>query len=292
MKQYFNCIGIVGRPRHSNALTTHEILYKWLIKRGYKVFIEYNISKKLKLNNPKTATLIEIGKLCDLAIVIGGDGNLLCAARILSYFNIKIIGINRGNLGFLTDLNPDNRFKKLSEVLSGNYFVENRFLLDVKIYKKKKLYKSSIAVNEVVLHPKYVAHMIEFEVYIDEQFAFSQRADGLIISTPTGSTGYSLSAGGPIIATSLEAILLIPMFPHTLSARPLVIRSDSIICLKFSHSEKNLNISCDSQIVLPINKNEHVLLRRSNYYLNLVHPKSYNYFKTLTAKLNWSKKFF
>lgn len=292
MKQYFNCIGIVGRPRHSNALTTHEILYKWLIKRGYKVFIEYNISKKLKLNNPKTATLIEIGQLCDLAIVIGGDGNLLCAARILSYFNIKIIGINRGNLGFLTDLNPDNRFKKLSEVLSGNYFVENRFLLDVKIYKKKKLYKSSIAVNEVVLHPKYVAHMIEFEVYIDEQFAFSQRSDGLIISTPTGSTGYSLSAGGPIIATSLEAILLIPMFPHTLSARPLVIRSDSIICLKFSHSEKNLNISCDSQIVLPINKNEHVLLRRSNYYLNLVHPKSYNYFKTLTAKLNWSKKFF
>ncbi|CAL4320696.1 NAD kinase [Buchnera aphidicola (Protaphis terricola)] len=292
MKQYFNCIGIVGYPRHSNAFLTHETLYKWLIKRGYKVFIEYNISKKLKLIQPNTATLLEIGKLCDLAIVIGGDGNLLSAARVLSYFNINIIGINQGNLGFLTDLNPDNRFKKLLEVLSGDYIIERRFLLDTKIYHKKKLYKSSIAINEVVLHPKNVAHMIEFQVYIDKKFAFSQRSDGLIISTPTGSTGYSLSAGGPIISTSLEAILLIPMFPHTLSARPLVIRSDSLICLKFSHLEKNLKISCDSQIVLPVNKNQYVLIRKSNYYLNLIHPKSYNYFQTLTSKLNWSKKFF
>lgn len=292
MKQYFSSIGIVGRPRYSNALITHEILYKWLIKKGYKVFIEYNISKKLKLKNPKTATLIEIGQFCDLAIVIGGDGNLLCAARILSYFNIKIIGINRGSLGFLTDLKPDKQFKKLLEVLSGEYFIENRFLLDVEIYKRKKLCKSSIAINEVVLHPEYVAHMIEFEVYVNKKFAFSQRSDGLIISTPTGSTGYSLSAGGPIIETSLEAILLIPMFPHTLSARPLVIRSDSVICLKLSNFEKDLKISCDSQIVLPVEKNEYVLLKKSNYYLNLIHPKSYNYFKTLTSKLNWSKKLF
>lgn len=292
MKQYFNCIGIVGRPRHSSALMTHEILYKWLTKKGYQVFIEYNISKKLNLKNPKTATLTEIGQLCDLAVVIGGDGNLLFTARILSYFNIKIIGINRGNLGFLTDLNPDNRFKKLSEVLSGKYLIENRFLLDVMIYKKEKISKSSIAINEVVLHPKNVAHMIEFEVYINESFAFSQRSDGLIISTPTGSTGYSLSAGGPIIETSLEAILLVPMFPHALSARPLVIRSDSVICLRFSKIETDLKISCDSQIVLPVNKNEYVFIRRSNYYLNLIHPKSYNYFKTLTSKLNWSKKFF
>ena len=292
MKQYFNCIGIVGRPRRSSALITHERLYKWLTKKGYQVFIEHNISKKLNLKNPKTATLIEIGRLCDLAVVIGGDGNLLFTARILSYFNIKIIGINRGNLGFLTDLNPDNKFKKLSEVLSGKFSIENRFLLDVKIYKKEKISKSSIAINEVVLHSKNVAHMIEFQVYINEKFSFSQRSDGLIISTPTGSTGYSLSAGGPIIETSLEAILLVPMFPHTLSARPLVIRSDSVICLKFSNTESDLKISCDSQIVLPINKNEYVFIRRSNYYLNLVHPKSYNYFQTLTSKLNWSKKFF
>ncbi|AWH90584.1 NAD(+) kinase [Buchnera aphidicola (Melanaphis sacchari)] len=292
MKKYFNCIGIIGCPRNSSALIIHEILYQWLLKKGYKVFIEHNISKKLKIKNPNTATLIEISQYCDLAIIIGGDGNFLFAARILSYSKIKIIGINLGNLGFLTDLNPDNRFKKLSDVLSGNYLIENRFLLDAKIYKEKKICQTSIAINEVVLHSQHIAHMINFEVYIDEKFAFSQRSDGLIISTPTGSTGYSLSAGGPIIAASLEAFLLVPMFPHTLSSRPLVIHSDSVICLKFPDTENNLKISCDSQIVLSINKNEHVYIRRSNYNLNLIHPKSYNYFDTLNSKLNWSKKFF
>lgn len=292
MKQHFTCIGIVGNPRHASALITHETLYKWLIKKGYSVFIEHIIARELKLKNPHTATLIEIGQSCDLAVVIGGDGNLLCAARVLSLYDIKIIGINRGNLGFLTDLNPDTGLKTLSEVLSGDYFLENRFLLDAQVCQKKIISKSSIAINEVVLHPNHLDHMIEFEVYIDGQFSFSQRADGLIVSTPTGSTGYSLSAGGPIIAASLDAIVLVPMFPHTLSARPLVIRNDSIICLKFSNIESNLKISCDSQIVLPIKKGECVFIRRSSYYLNLIHPKSYNYFETLTSKLNWSKKFF
>lgn len=292
MKQSFSSIGIIGRPRYTSALITHEKLYKWLVQNGYKVFIESSIAQELKLDNPKTATLIEIGQSCDLAIIIGGDGNLLCAARILSLYDIKIIGINRGNLGFLTDLNPDTSLKKLSSVLSGKYFIENRFLLDVKICQKKNISKSSIAINEVVLHTKHLAHMIEFEVYIDNKFSFSQRADGLIISTPTGSTGYSLSAGGPIIATSLDAIVLVPMFPHTLSSRPLVIHSDSVICLKFSNVESNLKVTCDSQNILTIKKNECVFIRRSSYYLNLIHPKNYNYFKTLNAKLNWSKKFF
>ena len=263
-----------------------------MIKNGYEVFIEASIAKELKLDDAKIATLIEIGQFCDLAIIIGGDGNLLCAARILSFYDTKIIGINRGNLGFLTDLNPDTSLKKLSEVLSGKYFLENRFLLDIQICQKKIVSKSSIAINEVVLHTKHLAHMIAFEVYIDNKFSFSQRADGLIISTPTGSTGYSLSAGGPIIVTSLDALVLVPMFPHTLSARPLVIHSDSIICLKFSDWENNLKISCDNQNILTIKKNECVFIKRSCHYLNLIHPRSYNYFKTLNSKLHWSKKNF
>ncbi|QCI21500.1 NAD(+) kinase [Buchnera aphidicola (Hyadaphis tataricae)] len=292
MKLHFTCIGIVGYPRHESSLITHKILYKWLIKHGYKVFIEQTIAKTLKLHNADTATLTEIGKFCDLAIIIGGDGNLLCAARILSFYNIKIIGINRGNLGFLTDLSPENGLTALSEVLSGEYILENRFLLDVRVCRKKNISQSNIAINEVVLHTKNLSHMIEFEVYIDEKFAFSQRADGLIISTPTGSTGYALSAGGPIVATSLNAILLVPMFPHTLSTRPLVIHNDSTICLRFSNLEKNLKISCDSQIFLNVRQGEYVIIRRSDSVLNLIHPKNYDYFKTLTAKLDWYKKCF
>ncbi|MBZ2279384.1 NAD(+)/NADH kinase, partial [Buchnera aphidicola] len=208
--------------------------------------IEYSIVKKIKLNQPNTATMSQIGKYCDLAIVIGGDGNLLCAARVLSCYKIKIIGINRGNLGFLTDLNPDTGLQKLSEVLLGDYTIENRLLLDVQVCQEKNILKSSIAINEVVLHAPNVAHMIEFEVYINKLFAFSQRSDGLIIATPTGSTGYSLSAGGPILSSMLNAIVLVPMFPHTLSSRPLVVCSDSIICLKFISLEKELKISCDN----------------------------------------------
>lgn len=293
MKPFLNYIGLVGIPRNSQSLETHKILYDWLIKKGYKVMIEYQIAEQLlSIKQPTVGTLSQIGQYCDLAIVVGGDGNLLCAGYILCGYNIKIIGVNRGNLGFLTDLNPDKVLKQLSDVLSGKYILENRFLLEIQICQEHGECYVNTAINEVVLHADKVAHMIEFEVYIDESFAFSQRSDGLIISTPTGSTGYSLSAGGPILSASLEAVVLIPMFPHTLSARPLVISSDSKICLKFPNTYKNLKISCDSQRVLSINNRDKIFIRRSHYSLNFIHPKSYNYFDRLSSKLNWSRNFF
>ncbi len=292
MNKYFNCIGIVGHPRHQTALTTHEMLWRWLISKGYQVIIEQQIAQELNLQNAQTGTLAEIGQQANLTVVVGGDGNMLDAARVLARYDIKVIGINRGNLGFLTDLDPDNAQQQLDEVLQGNYFVESRFLLEARVCKDECLPRLGLAINEVVLHPGKVAHMIEFEVYIDEVFAFSQRSDGLIISTPTGSTAYSLSAGGPILTPSLDAIVLVPMFPHTLSARPLVINSSSTIRLRFSSRCSDLEISCDSQIALPIQEGEDVLLRRSQNHLNLIHPKNYSYFNTLSSKLGWSKKLF
>lgn len=292
MNNHFNCIGIVGHPRHPTALTTHEMLYRWLTTKGYEVIIEQQIAYELGLQNVETGTLAEIGQKADLAVVVGGDGNMLGAARVLARYDIKVIGINRGNLGFLTDLDPDNAQQQLADVLEGQYLTESRFLLEAQVCKKACLPRLGTAINEVVLHPGKVAHMIEFEVYIDESFAFSQRSDGLIISTPTGSTAYSLSAGGPILSPSLDAIVLVPMFPHTLSARPLAINSSSTIRLRFSHMRGDLEISCDSQIALPIQEGEDVLIRRSDYHLNLIHPKNYNYFNTLSSKLGWSKKLF
>ena len=292
MNKHFNCIGIVGHPRHPTALTTHEMLWRWLTSRGYQVIIEQQIAQELNLQDAQTGTLAEIGQQADLAVVVGGDGNMLGAARVLARYDIKVIGINRGNLGFLTDLDPDNAQQQLDEVLQGNYFVESRFLLEARVCKDECSPCLGLAINEVVLHPGKVAHMIEFEVYIDEVFAFSQRSDGLIISTPTGSTAYSLSAGGPILTPSLDAIALVPMFPHTLSARPLVINSSSTIRLRFSSRRSDLEISCDSQIALPIQEGEDVLIRRSENHLNLIHPKNYSYFNTLSSKLGWSKKLF
>ena len=280
MNNHFRCIGIVGHPRHPTALTTHEMLYRWLCGKGYEVMVEQQIAQELQLKSVRTGTLAEIGQQADLAVVVGGDGNMLGAARTLARYDIKVIGINRGNLGFLTDLDPDNAQQQLADVL------------EAQVCQQDCQKRISTAINEVVLHPGKVAHMIEFEVYIDEIFAFSQRSDGLIISTPTGSTAYSLSAGGPILTPSLDAITLVPMFPHTLSARPLVINGDSTIRLRFSHRRSDLEISCDSQIALPIQEGEDVLIRRCDYHLNLIHPKDYSYFNTLSSKLGWSKKLF
>lgn len=292
MNKHFNCIGIVGHPRHPTALTTHEMLYRWLRSEGYDVIVEQQIAHDLNLTQVRTGTLAEIGQQADLAVVVGGDGNMLGAARVLARYDIKVIGINRGNLGFLTDLDPDNAHQQLASVLEGHYLTEKRFLLEAQVFHHETPTRRSTAINEVILHPGKIAHMIEFEVYIDEAFAFSQRSDGLIISTPTGSTAYSLSAGGPILTPSLDAITLVPMFPHTLSARPLVINSNSTIRLRFSHMRSDLEISCDSQISLPIQDGESVLIRRSEYHLNLIHPKDYSYFNTLSTKLGWSKKLF
>ena len=292
MKKNFNCIGIVGHPRHPNALATHEMLCHWLTASGYQVIVEQQIADDLNLREVMTGTLAEIGQQADLAVVIGGDGNMLGAARVLSRYDIKVIGVNRGNLGFLTDLDPENARQQLAEVLEGNYFTEQRFLLEAQVSRPQQTPRVATAINEVVLHPGKVAHMIEFEVYIDNNFAFSQRSDGLIIATPTGSTAYSLSAGGPILTPGLEAISVVPMFPHTLSARPLVINSSSVIHLRFSSMRSDLEISCDSQIALPIREGEEVLIKRSPQHLDLIHPKNYNYFNTLSTKLGWSKKLF
>lgn len=292
MTKQFNCIGIVGHPRHPTALATHEMLYHWLHDKGYKVMLEQHIAHELNLPDALTGSLAEIGMQADLAVVVGGDGNMLGAARVLSRYDIDVIGVNRGNLGFLTDLDPDQAQQQLFDVLEGRYLSERRFMLEAHVCRRDQPDSTSTAINEVVLHPGKVAHMIEFEVYIDDRFAFSQRSDGLIISTPTGSTAYSLSGGGPILTPSLDAIALVPMFPHTLSARPLVINSSSTIRLKFSHITNDLELSCDSQITLPVQEGEEVLITRSQYSLNLIHPENYSYFNTLSTKLGWSKKLF
>ncbi len=286
----FNCIGILGHPRQQTALDTHKILYHWLRSESYEVIVEEQIAKDLALRNTTVGNLTDIGKNADLAVVVGGDGNMLRSARELAKYDIKVIGINRGNFGFLTDLDPDTAQKQLTEVLAGEYLSEQRFLLEVNIFHTNCYKKSSTAINEVILHSCKRVQMIEFEVYIDNYFSFSQRSDGLIIATPTGSTAYSLSAGGPILTPTLDAIVLVPMFPHTLSARPLVIKNSSIIRLKIFRND--LEITCDSQITLPIRKGEYIEISRSKCHLDLIHPKNYSYFNTLNTKLNWSKKLF
>ncbi|HHF3221900.1 TPA: NAD(+) kinase [Vibrio diabolicus] len=294
MKNPCNVIAIIGKPRDQQAIQTHKELYQWLTSEGYKVFIDDRLAAILDdIPQSQFASLVELGKNADLAIVVGGDGNMLGAARILSRFDVPVIGVNRGNLGFLTDLNPDEFQESLQAVLDGEYIEEERFLLEAEVHRHGQIKSHNAALNEAVLHPGQIAHMIEFEVYIDESFAFSLRADGLIVSTPTGSTAYSLSGGGPILSPSLNAISLVPMFPHTLSSRPLVVDGKRRIKLVVSPENRGTQeVSCDGQVSLPVSPGDEIHIYQSPNVLKLIHPKDYSYYHVLRNKLGWSSKLF
>ena len=294
MKNPCNVIAIIGKPRDQQAIQTHKELYQWLTSEDYKVFIDDRLAAILDdIPQSQFASLVELGKNADLAIVVGGDGNMLGAARILSRFDVPVIGVNRGNLGFLTDLNPDDFQASLQAVLDGEYIEEERFLLEAELHRHGQIKSHNAALNEAVLHPGQIAHMIEFEVYIDESFAFSLRADGLIVSTPTGSTAYSLSGGGPILSPSLNAISLVPMFPHTLSSRPLVVDGKRRIKLVVSPENRGTQeVSCDGQVSLPVTPGDEIHIYQSPNVLKLIHPKDYSYYHVLRNKLGWSSKLF
>jgi len=288
----FKTIGLIGKPHHKEAKQTLLALYSFLKDRGAELVIDERIAVDLDTDS-RSSDLVGIGETCDLAIVVGGDGYMIGAARVLARFDIAVIGVNRGNLGFLTDLDPDNFEHPLEQVLAGHYQTEKRFLLEAQVYSHNHMKSSSTAVNEAVLHPDKIAHMIEFEVYVNNNFMFNQRADGLIISTPTGSTAYSLSGGGPILTPNLDAISLLPMFPHTLNSRPIVLDANSTVRLKISSKNSTeMQISCDSHVNLSVLPGDEIVIRKTKAQLKLVHPENYNYFHVLQNKLGWSSKLF
>ncbi|QYK00451.1 NAD(+) kinase [Shewanella psychrotolerans] len=292
MSKAFQTIGLIGKPHHTGTHKTLKRLHHWLTMQGLDVYVEERIATEIG-THVKSVDLLQIGEYCDLAIVVGGDGNMLGAARVLARFDIGVIGVNRGNLGFLTDLAPDNFEEALGKVLQGDYETEHRFLLESEVHRHGIVKSSNTAVNETVLHPGKIAHMIEFEVYIDDKFMYSQRADGMIVSTPTGSTAYSLSAGGAILTPNLEALILVPMFPHTLSCRPIVVDACSTIKLVVSPDNGDtLEVSCDGHVALPVLPGDEIIISRSQERLRLIHPKGYNYFHVLRNKLGWGSKLF
>ncbi|MFY8327215.1 NAD(+) kinase [Pseudoalteromonas sp. ZZD1] len=294
MESPFKTIGLIGKANHDGAATTLQRLYTFLNALGFNVIVEQRTGHQLAdIPKDKLVKLIELGERADLAIVVGGDGNMLGAARVLARFNVAVIGVNRGNLGFLTDLNPEGFEASLEQVLSGQYIEENRFLLEVEVYRHEELKSANSAVNEAVLHADKVAHMIEFEAFINDAFVFSQRSDGLIVSTPTGSTAYSLSGGGPILTPELNAISLVPMFPHTLSSRPLVVDADNEVRLKLSlENTDSLQVSCDSHVVLAVLPGDEVVIKKADKKLRLIHPKDYSYYHVLRTKLNWGSRLY
>ena len=286
----FNTIGVIAKPQAESARQTLQALFEFLKDRKCNVIVDDHLPDTINTGKLAKASREEIGKQCDLAIVVGGDGTMLNAVRSLSHAHVPIVGINVGRLGFLADISSENLEHSLDEILRGSYREEQRFLLEMQVVRDNKIIFESDAFNDVVIHIRDVARMIEFETRINDEFVNHQRADGIVISTPTGSTAYALSAGGPILHATLDAITLVPISPHTLSSRPLVIHADSLIDVLICNTKEGIaQATCDGHLSMDVRVGDHIKVKRKAGKITLLHPKKHNYFEILRAKLHWSE---
>ena len=287
----FEKIGVTGKPGSQSASETVSLLCKQLLADGKQVFVPERNQELVDTAEISLVPFKELGTRCDLVIVVGGDGSMLKTARELVDSQVPLLGINRGHLGFLTDIRPTEIDTRVPPILEGQYTLENRFLLNAEVYRQDDLIGSSCAVNDVVLYPGEIARMISFELYMDRQFVYSQRSDGLIVSTPTGSTAYSLSAGGPIVAAETDTIVLVPMCPHTLTSRPIAVSRRRTIDIVVSGDKPHSpQLSCDGQEIISLAPGDRIQIKQYPIELRLVHPLDYDYFEVLRNKLNWGQK--
>lgn len=288
MPYIFNTIGLIGKFGDPNVAGTLTQIAAYLRRRDLRILLDEASAKLMPPNSLEVANRRTIGRQCDLAIVMGGDGTLLNAARSLVDFQVPIVGVNLGRLGFLADVSPHEIPHRLEEVLTGQFREDERSLLHAQIVREGRSVTQAVALNDVVVHKRDVARMIEVDAFLNGQFLNAYRADGLIISTPTGSTAYALSGGGPIIHPALEAVVLVPICPHTLTNRPIVIGADNEIELLVNESNTtHTQVTCDGQISLAIKPGDRIVIRKKRRKLRLIHPTNHDYFELLRAKLRW-----
>jgi len=285
----FKTIGIIGKHKDPRIAKTIAFVHNFLCQKEYKVIVDSKSAAVLSQTTVESNEAHLLGKYCDLIIAIGGDGTFLAATRAIVDFNIPLVGINLGRLGFLVDISPSEIQYKLNDILQGKFVDENRYLLQAKIIRDNKVIHQETAVNEVVVHRWITPSMIEIVTHIDGVYLNSQRSDGLIISTPTGSTAYSLSAGGPIIHPSLNALILVPLNPHTLSNRPIVIDDSSEIEISFCQTNQiNALVTCDHLEIPKVSINDKILIKKLPSPIRILHPEDHDFFNTLRKKLHWS----
>jgi NAD+ kinase len=283
----FNTIGIIGRESQAVAESL-ATLTQFLAAQQVEIILSENLAGLLPNCPFVMYPYSEIGEHSDMIIVLGGDGSLLGAARMLAFHNTPVLGINRGRLGFLTDILPDEIEQKVGAVLRGEYTIEERFLLTATVERDGQAVGHAEALNDVVVNSGTSAQMIEFDLFVDDEFVYRQRSDGLIISTPTGSTAYSLSGGGPIMHPKLDAIVLVPMFPHRLSSRPIVIDGNSEIKINIiQENEIHPPVTCDGQVSITTRPGDTVYITKKRHMLKLIHPLDHSFYASCRDKLGW-----
>jgi len=277
-------IGKFARREDTGQLTE---LARFLAARGLGVLVERHTHECLADDTLEPADFERIGREADIAVVVGGDGTLLTVARELAAHGVPLAGINRGRLGFTTDIAMGSMLPALEQILDGNYTAEDRTLLEANVSRKGQTLCRSLAFNDVVASRGVQGGMIEFRVMVDDEFAYELRADGLIVSTPTGSTAYALSSGGPIVHPSVAGLILVPVSPHTLSNRPIVVGNDSRIDVVLLHSTRG-SVYFDGRDHHTLLAGDHLSVTTAPARVRLLHPDGYSYFRTLREKLGWS----
>ena len=286
-------IGIVLKPHQPDALKTLCDLTQWLSQKGIEAVGGPEIEReRVEHETGCSVTEVESERLAesvDLILVLGGDGTMIATARLIGDYEVPVLGVNYGGLGYLTEFRIEELYTALESILSANYRLDKRVMLHVDLQRADATISSNRVLNDAVINKSALARIIEIEAYLNDQFVNSFRADGLIVSTPTGSTAYNLSAGGPVVFPSMNAIVITPICPFTLSNRPLVVPDDAVIELRLKTDQEDVALTLDGQVGFPLKVEDRIVISKSRTTFNLIQPSNRNYFDVLRDKLRWGR---
>lgn len=279
-------IGIVCKSGRSEPADILKDLLPWLRERGVEIFVEPDVAIHLGVRGYRR---VEIADLTEIMVVLGGDGTMLSVARQVCEKGLPILGVNLGGLGFITEVKRSELRSAIERILSGNYRVEDRLMLTASIIRDREIVAEYPALNDVVITKGALARIIDLETHVDKAYVTTFSADGLIISTPTGSTAYCLSAGGPILYTTLDCVVLIPICPHTLSNRPIVLPGDALIEISLKSFAEDVFLTIDGQMGYELRQHDVVAVSKSPYKTKMIIPYERDYFQVLRTKLGWGE---
>ena len=288
MKSQFRHVALVGKYHATGSRSALEAIAQFLNAQGCDVAIEKDTATSTGLTQYPILDVAAIGAQCDLALVVGGDGTMLGIGRVLAKFGVPLIGINQGRLGFITDIAFDDYQTVLGPMLNGDFEEDRRWMMQAQVMRDGRCVFNATAMNDVVVNRGATSGMVELRVEVDGRFLANQRADGLIIASPTGSTAYALSAGGPLLHPSIAGWVLVPIAPHTLSNRPIVLADTGEITVEIV-AGRDASANFDMQSLASLMLGDRIIVKRSDYQMRFLHPKGWSYFDTLRKKLHWNE---
>lgn len=286
MNSVFKSVALIGKYMSPDVHDQMLTLAQFLEAHGIKVLIEEATATRMSIDGYDTRNMKAIGADIDLAVVIGGDGTMLRAARALGDFGIPLVGVNRGHFGFLTDISSDVMLPSIERILKGEYILEERIMLCAEIERQGEIISKGRAFNDVVLGRGGSAKLIDLEMMVDGQRVTHQRSDGMIVATPTGTTAYAISAGGPVVHPTMDAITIVPICAHTLTSRPIIVSSRSRICIHFNHGE-DARVQMDGLPCTELKLGDIVNIRCHDKTVKLLHPAGHSHFEVLRDRLHW-----